>query len=173
MRSYFLLAAWSLLAGAGIPLIGVLNGGLAKSIGNPFTPTAVMFAVALLIAVGITLPTYRDSDSRAAKCRTCDGVRARPADRILCLISNDYHSSLRCSELHSLYPGRPTFHLCGRGPFRAFRVAETADRRSAARRPARYPLRYCRHANWQPAKLEVLAPAFPDVLRSNAGVAAR
>ena len=58
MRSYFLLAAWSLLAGAGIPLIGVLNGGLAKSIGNPFTPTAVMFAVALLIAVGITLPTY-------------------------------------------------------------------------------------------------------------------
>lgn len=58
MRSYLVWAAWSLLAGAGIPLIGVLSSGIAKSVGNPFAATAVMFAVALLVAAGITLPLY-------------------------------------------------------------------------------------------------------------------
>lgn len=58
MRSYVILAAWSFMAGAGIPLIGVLNGGIARSVGNPFAATAVMFAVALLVAAGITLPIY-------------------------------------------------------------------------------------------------------------------
>lgn len=57
-QSTFFLAGWSLLAGVGIPLIGVLNSGMARSIGNPFGATAVMFAVALLIALGLTLPLY-------------------------------------------------------------------------------------------------------------------
>ena len=58
MRSYLLFAAWTLLAGAGIPLIGVLNSGIARSVGNPFTPTAIMFAIAMVVAVGLTLPLY-------------------------------------------------------------------------------------------------------------------
>jgi|SRR5665213_191424 transporter family-2 protein len=58
MRSYVLYAAWTLLAGAGIPLIGVLNSGIARSVGNPFTPTAIMFAIATVAAVGLTLPLY-------------------------------------------------------------------------------------------------------------------
>ena len=58
MRSYVILTAWTLLAGAGIPLIGVLNSGIARSVGNPFAATAVMFAIALLVAAGITLPLY-------------------------------------------------------------------------------------------------------------------
>lgn len=58
MRSYLVLAAWTFLAGAGIPLIGVLNSGIARSVGNPFAATAVMFAVALLIAAAITLPLH-------------------------------------------------------------------------------------------------------------------
>jgi transporter family-2 protein len=58
MRSYLLLAAWTLLAGAGIPLIGVLNSGIARSVGNPFAATAIMFAIALFVAAGITLPLY-------------------------------------------------------------------------------------------------------------------
>jgi len=58
MRSYWLLAAWTFLAGAGIPLIGVLNGGIARAVGNPFAATMMMFAVALLVAAGITLPLY-------------------------------------------------------------------------------------------------------------------
>jgi transporter family-2 protein len=58
MRSYVFLAAWSLLAGAGIPLIGVLNSGIARSVGNPFAATAIMFAVALLVAAGLTLPLH-------------------------------------------------------------------------------------------------------------------
>lgn len=58
MPSYPLLAAWTLLAGAGIPLIGVLNSGIARSVGNPFAATAVMFAIALLGAAAITLPLY-------------------------------------------------------------------------------------------------------------------
>jgi bacterial/archaeal transporter family-2 protein len=58
MRSYLIFAAWSLLAGAGIPLIGVLNSGVARSVGNPFAATAVMFGMAAIVAFGLTLPLY-------------------------------------------------------------------------------------------------------------------
>jgi transporter family-2 protein len=58
MRAYFVFASWSLLAGAGIPFIGVLNSGLARSVGNPFAATAVMFAMAAIVAFGLTLPLY-------------------------------------------------------------------------------------------------------------------
>jgi transporter family-2 protein len=58
MRSYLMFAAWSLLAGAGIPLIGVLNSGVARSVGNPYTATAIMFAIAALVALGLALPLY-------------------------------------------------------------------------------------------------------------------
>ena len=58
MRSYLMFAAWFLLAGAGIPLIGVLNSGVARSVGNPFAATAVMFALAAIVAFGLTLPLY-------------------------------------------------------------------------------------------------------------------
>ena len=58
MRAYLVFAAWSFLAGAGIPLIGVLNNGVARSVGNPFAATAVMFAVALVLAAAITVPVY-------------------------------------------------------------------------------------------------------------------
>jgi transporter family-2 protein len=58
MRSYLIYAAWTVLAGAGIPLIGVLNSGIARSVGNPFAATAIMFAVALAVAAGLTLPFY-------------------------------------------------------------------------------------------------------------------
>ncbi|MBV9835496.1 MAG: DMT family transporter [Alphaproteobacteria bacterium] len=50
--------AWTVLAGVGIPLIGVLNSGIARSVGNPFAATAVMFAIAVVAALGITLPLY-------------------------------------------------------------------------------------------------------------------
>ena len=56
MRSYSIFAAWSLLAGAGIPLIGILNSGIARSVGNPFAATAIMFAIAAIVAFGLTLP---------------------------------------------------------------------------------------------------------------------
>jgi transporter family-2 protein len=58
MRSYFILSAWSFLAGAGIPLIGVLNSGIARSVGNPFAATTIMFAIAALVALAFTLPIY-------------------------------------------------------------------------------------------------------------------
>jgi bacterial/archaeal transporter family-2 protein len=58
MRSYILLATWTLLAGAGIPLIGVLNSGVARSVGNPYTATGIMFAIAMAVAIGFSLPIY-------------------------------------------------------------------------------------------------------------------
>src|SRR5947209_4868232 len=58
MRSYLIFAAWSFLAGAGIPLIGVLNSGVARTVGNPYAATAIMFAMAAIVAFGITLPIY-------------------------------------------------------------------------------------------------------------------
>ena len=58
MRSYLLYAAWTVLSGAGIPLIGVLNSGVARSVGNPFAATAIMFAMAALLAALFTVPLY-------------------------------------------------------------------------------------------------------------------
>ena len=58
MRTYLTLAAWTLLAGAGIPLVGTLNSGVARSVGNPFAATAVMFAIGFLIAAVVTLPVF-------------------------------------------------------------------------------------------------------------------
>jgi transporter family-2 protein len=58
MRSYLIYTTWTVLAGIGIPLIGVLNSGIARSVGNPFAATAVMFAIAMVAALGITLPLY-------------------------------------------------------------------------------------------------------------------
>src|SRR4051795_5826481 len=58
MRSYIIFAVWTLLAGAGIPLIGVLNSGVARSVGNPFAATAIMFAIAAMVALAFTLPIY-------------------------------------------------------------------------------------------------------------------
>ena len=58
MRSYLIFAAWSLMAGAGIPLIGVLNSGVARSVGNPFAATTVMFVIAAIFALGFTLSLY-------------------------------------------------------------------------------------------------------------------
>ena len=58
MGSYLIFAAWTLLAGAGIPLIGVLNSGIARSVGNPLAATAIMFAMATIVAYGLTAPLY-------------------------------------------------------------------------------------------------------------------
>jgi transporter family-2 protein len=58
MRSYVLLAVWTLLAGAGIPLIGVLTRGVARGVGNPYTATGIMFAIAMAVALGFSLPIY-------------------------------------------------------------------------------------------------------------------
>ena len=52
------MVAWTLLAGAGIPLVGVLNHGIARSVGNPVAATAVTFTVALLVAALVTVPFY-------------------------------------------------------------------------------------------------------------------
>jgi bacterial/archaeal transporter family-2 protein len=58
MRDTLFLAVWTFLAGAGIPLIGLLNSGVARALGNPISATAVMFAVAFVGAGGIALPLY-------------------------------------------------------------------------------------------------------------------
>lgn len=46
-----LLAGWTILAGIGIPLIGILNAGMAKAVGGPIGATAIVFAVACLAAL--------------------------------------------------------------------------------------------------------------------------
>ncbi|MBS0295365.1 MAG: DMT family transporter [Proteobacteria bacterium] len=58
MRSYLAFATWSFLAGVGIPLIGVLNSGISRSVGNPFAATTITFAVAMIVAAAITIPLH-------------------------------------------------------------------------------------------------------------------
>lgn len=57
MNSYPLLALWSFLAGVGIPLVGVLNGGLARALGSPVAATAVIFIIAFALAATLTALT--------------------------------------------------------------------------------------------------------------------
>ena len=57
-RSNLLFVLWTLLAGAGIPMIGPLNSGMARSVGNPMGATAVLFAVALVAALALTIPFF-------------------------------------------------------------------------------------------------------------------
>lgn len=57
-RSTLLYAAWSLLAGAGIPFIGVLSSGMARAVGNPFGATAATFAIAFVVALGFAASFY-------------------------------------------------------------------------------------------------------------------
>ena len=49
---------WTALAGFGIPLIGVLNGGMARAVGNPISATAVMFAVAFAVAAILAIAFF-------------------------------------------------------------------------------------------------------------------
>lgn len=57
-RTTLFLAAWTVLAGIGIPLIGVLNGGVARAVGNPLTATAITFAVAFAAASALAVPLH-------------------------------------------------------------------------------------------------------------------
>jgi len=57
-KMFVLWSAWTVLAGVGIPLIGVLNGGMARSVGNPISATAIMFAVAFSVAAIIAIPFF-------------------------------------------------------------------------------------------------------------------
>ena len=51
------MALWSFLAGVGIPLVGVLNSGLARALGSPFAATATVFAIAFAAATLLTALT--------------------------------------------------------------------------------------------------------------------
>ena len=55
--TYPALALWSFLAGVGIPLVGVLNSGLARALGSPFAATATVFAIAFAAATLLTALT--------------------------------------------------------------------------------------------------------------------
>lgn len=57
-RMLLFWSLWTIAAGLGIPLIGVLNNGLARSLGNPITATAIMFAVGFAIAAALALSLY-------------------------------------------------------------------------------------------------------------------
>lgn len=57
-RMFLLWSVWTVLAGIGIPLIGVLNSGMARSVGNPISATAIMFAVGFLVAAALAVSLY-------------------------------------------------------------------------------------------------------------------
>jgi bacterial/archaeal transporter family-2 protein len=57
-RMFLLWSSWTVLAGVGIPLIGVLNGGMARAVGNPISATAIMFAVAFSVAAILAISFF-------------------------------------------------------------------------------------------------------------------
>jgi bacterial/archaeal transporter family-2 protein len=66
-RMFLFWSLWTALAGFGIPLIGVLNGGMARAVGNPMSATAVMFAVAFSVAAILAISFYGLPDIQQLK----------------------------------------------------------------------------------------------------------
>ena len=52
---------WALLAGAFIPLIGILNARVGKALGEPIYATVIVFFVAILIALFISVAFGKSS----------------------------------------------------------------------------------------------------------------
>ena len=50
-------ALWAFAAGALIPLMGILNAGLARGTGGPVPATVLLFATALAASLGLALVT--------------------------------------------------------------------------------------------------------------------
>ena len=46
---------WALLAGAFIPLIGILNGRVGRALGEPFYETVMLFGVAIILALVVSV----------------------------------------------------------------------------------------------------------------------
>ena len=46
---------WALLAGAFIPLIGILNGRVGRALGEPFYATVMLFGVAIILALVVSV----------------------------------------------------------------------------------------------------------------------
>ena len=57
---------WALLAGAFIPLIGILNGRVGRALGEPFYATVMLFGVAIVLALLVSImfgkiaPTFQN-----------------------------------------------------------------------------------------------------------------
>ena len=60
---------WALLAGAFIPLIGILNGRVGRALGEPFYATVMLFGVAIVLALLVSImfgkaaPTFQNLNS--------------------------------------------------------------------------------------------------------------
>ena len=46
---------WALLAGAFIPLIGILNGRVGRALGEPFYAAVMLFGVAIMLALAVSV----------------------------------------------------------------------------------------------------------------------
>ena len=46
---------WALLAGAFIPLVGVLNGRVGRALGEPFYAAVMLFGVAIILALTVSV----------------------------------------------------------------------------------------------------------------------
>ena len=112
MRLYLIFAAWSLLAGAGIPLIGVLNSGVARSVGNPFAATAVMFAMATIVAFGIT-PALRPSTVAQTGISTPSKLWRGPTYWLLWIIRHNHYPAFRRGQFHRIHSDCSASCLCG------------------------------------------------------------
>ena len=46
---------WAVLAGAFIPLIGILNGRVGRALGEPFYAAVMLFGVAIMLALAVSV----------------------------------------------------------------------------------------------------------------------
>ena len=50
---------WALIAGAFIPLVGILNGRAGKALGDPLYACILVFGVGMILAIGVAFMTGR------------------------------------------------------------------------------------------------------------------
>ena len=129
-RPTLILAAWSLLAGAGIPLIGVLNSGMARSVGNPLGATAVMFAVAFLAALGLSLPFYGAAGYGRIGLAPWSSYGAGLLIGFYALSATIIIPPFRRGQLHRFHPRRPACDGGSDRPIRPVRHDAAACQRT-------------------------------------------
>ena len=142
MNSNLTLAVWTLLAGAGIPLIGILNSGMAQKVGNPLGATAVMFAIAFLVALGLSLPFYGVTGYGRIGSAPLSSYGAGVLIGFYALSATIIIPPFRRRQLHRLHTRGPARDGCGHRPVRPLRHGAATGRSAQVGRLPAHPGRH-------------------------------
>ncbi len=162
MKRYLIFAAWTLLAGAGIPLIGVLNSGMARSVGNPFAAHMGDVRNSDDGRPWHHFAPLRTPHGRSTRIISPDKLGRRIAHWLLCAFCDGHNSGLRRGELCGVYFDRSAPYVRHCGSVRPVRHGKAATGYGETCRLGGNHRRYRHYGNREPAKRKQLKRPLLD-----------